>query len=90
MIKKFIKKPIEPIVVEAVQFRGDNLTEIKQFVKSVGILYYDANKGWIYIENLEKIERGGIGSWIVKGINKEFYFVQDDIFRETYEEVVEK
>ena len=82
MIKKFRKKPV---IIEAIQWNGKNLTEIDNFVG--GSI---ANKSTILIiHTLEGDMEASMGDYIIKGINGEFYPCKPDIFAKTYEEVTE-
>lgn len=77
---KFRKKPV---VIEAVQWTGDNLSEIQQFYKPDSILIGDA----IFIKTLEGNMLAGKFDWIIKGVKGEFYPCKPDIFEATYEPV---
>jgi len=82
---KFRKKPV---IVEAVQWKGDNLEELKAFVPKE----YRYNKihkpmGIITLEGIMTISEG---DWIIKGVHGEFYPCKPDIFEKTYEAVIEK
>ena len=89
---RFRKKSVE---VEAVQWTGLNLDEIKTFVGS-DLRYYiidDAwrvNKGKPFVAmSIVTLEGKHIicleGDWIIKGVNGEFYPCKPDIFEKTYE-----
>lgn len=81
MIKRFQKKPV---VIEAIQFTGNNVNDIKEFTN------YNASvcNGELNIYTLEGNMIASIGDWIIKGIKGEFYPCKPDIFEQTYEEVV--
>lgn len=82
MIKKYKKKPV---IIEAVQWTGENLSEIDNFVGgSINI------KGTsLIIHTLEGDMEASINDYIIKGVNGEFYPCKPDIFSKTYEEVAE-
>ena len=80
---KFIKKPV---VIEAVQFTGDNGNEIAKFMKCQ---YPGLIKGKFYIGTLEGVHEASPEDWIIKGIKGEFYPCKPDIFEATYEPVQE-
>jgi hypothetical protein len=92
MSKKYQKKPI---VVEAVQWTGYNLEEVKEFAKYVVYEIYDA--GWkagvcppstkITLQTLEGVMTVQQNDYIIKGINGEFYPCKPDIFEKTYDEI---
>lgn len=81
---KYRKKPI---VIDAVQFTGDNLDEIRAFAGKnlvgetcMGRKVYD-----VLIRTHEGMLSAYPGDWIIKGVHGEFYPCVPDIFEETYE-----
>lgn len=82
MNKKYRKKPV---IIEAIQWTGKNLSEIDIFMGgTVG------NKETILVINtLEGDMEASIGDYIIKGVNGEFYPCKSNIFDKTYEEVTE-
>lgn len=80
MIKKYIKNPIP---IEALQWNGDNKDEILSFIGESA----EIRGGSLYIKTLEGDMFAPIGSYIIKGVNGEFYPCREDIFEKTYEEV---
>ena len=78
MIKKYRKKPV---IIEAVQWNGKNLTEIDNFVG--GSLKIEGSN--IVIHTLEGDMEASINDYIIKGVNGEFYPCKPDIFDKTYE-----
>lgn len=89
---KYRKKPV---VIEAIQWNGHNLEEIKSFVGSD--LEYDiidtawqVGKGSPYVDmrikTLEGIHHVTAGDYIIKGVAGEFYPCKPDIFEQTYAE----
>ena len=82
MIKKYRKKPV---VIEAVQWVGNNLSDIETFIgRSV-----KNKETTIVIRTLEGDMEASLGDYIIKGVNGEFYPCKPDIFDKTYEEVKE-
>lgn len=82
MIKKYVKKPV---IIEAIQWMGTNLSDIDNFMGATV-----ENKGLtLIIHTLEGNMEASIGDYIIKGINEEFYPCKHDIFIKTYEEVTE-
>jgi hypothetical protein len=86
---QYVKKPV---VIEAVQWTGGNLREIIDFMG----LHPSAEK-WTWEEyegvvrreglkifTLEGIMMAGIGDFIIKGVNGEYYPCKPDIFEKTY------
>lgn len=92
---KFIKRPI---VIEAVQWKGDNELEIINFVgkklsvnKPPPAMKHDKeipNSAYaIYIPTLEGMMTAQRMDWVIMGVNREFYPCKPDIFEKTYESV---
>ena len=90
---KYKKKPI---IIDAIQFDGLNLEEVKEFVGDK--LVYDiidtawqVGKGRPHILMKIKTLEGDMNvsemDYIIKGVNGEFYPCKPDIFYKTYEEV---
>ena len=78
MVKKYRKKPV---IIEAVQWNGKNLTEIDNFVG--GSLKIEVSS--LVIHTLEGDMEASINDYIIKGVNGEFYPCKPDIFDKTYE-----
>ena len=93
---KYRKKPV---VVEAIQWTGSNLEEIRNFVGSdlieECVELFDIKRTLkemlvdIAIDTLEGTMRVDYGDYIIKGVQGEFYPCKPDIFEQTYEEVIE-
>ena len=90
-MQKYIKKPIE---IEAIQWTGFNLEEIKSFVGNP--LIYEIFDGAyqagmapprveMKIKTLEGEMQVSVGDYIIKGVKGEFYPCKPDIFVMTYE-----
>lgn len=88
MIKKYIKKPV---TIEAIQYLGDNLQEVEDFIDQSILLYTNTESnnevGAIGIPTLEGIMRASIGDYIIKGVRGEYYPCKPDIFKLTYDEI---
>ena len=91
MAMRYRKKPV---VVEAIQWTGKNMQELKNFVGDS--LEYDVmDAAWevgkgpvivnVRIQTLEGIHHASVGDFIIKGIRGEFYPCKPDIFAKTYE-----
>lgn len=78
---KFRKKPV---VIEAVQFDGENHEEICQFVTAENMVIA-SGLPHITIVTLEGNMQAQPHDWIIKGVNGEFYPCKPDIFEKTYE-----
>jgi hypothetical protein len=76
---KFRKKPV---VVEAVQWGGDNYDEVGDFMGLTATCQVDDD---FLIPTLEGDMRASPGDWIIKGVAGEFYPCKPDIFAATYE-----
>lgn len=84
---KYRKKPV---VVEAVQWTGDNYDEICNFIgKKVRVRKYtdDEKPVTLIIETLEGDHLASIDDYIIKGVHGEFYPCKSDIFKKTYDKV---
>lgn len=79
MIKKYKKKPV---VIEAIQWTGDNTFDVFNFV---GYDCLESTK--LVIHTLEGKHYASVGDYIIKGISGEYYPCKPDIFEKTYEEV---
>ncbi len=82
-MSKYRKKPI---VIEAIQWTGDNLNDICKLFPDFR-LKYTLSDGALGIYTLEGIMWASKGDYIIQGIQDEFYPCKPDIFKETYEEV---
>ena len=80
MNKKYRKKPV---VIEAIQWTGKNLSEIDNFMGGI----VENKETTLVIHTLEGDMKASIGDYIIKGVNGEFYPCKPDIFAKTYEEV---
>ena len=99
---KYRKKPI---VIEAIQWKGENEVEVYRFLSGIkdfcgsvpqhGTYFYiDYNQtgygnGGLFIKTLEGDMLARKGDYIIKGVNGEFYPCKMDIFKKTYDEVEE-
>lgn len=92
-MKKYRKKPL---IVEAVQWTGQNTEEIKTwsgnrivsipFSTSSPSKLFSPTRYCLQLRTLEGTMIIIIGDWIIKGIKGEFYGCKPDIFEQTYEE----
>lgn len=80
-MKKYRKKPV---VIEAVQWTGNNVDEVFTFGNSRVTGIVDQK---LAIHTLEGIMTADLGDYIIKGIKGEFYPCKPDIFEASYEEV---
>jgi hypothetical protein len=77
---KYRKKPV---VIEAVQWTGDNGAEMHTFCPSA--MATAAKNSPIYIPTLEGEMTAQVGDWIIRGVKGEYYPCKPDIFAATYE-----
>lgn len=87
MIKKYRKKPVE---IVAVQYIGNNIEEIEDFVGNQLLRYNNTQEEDDYslgIPTLESIMKASVGDYIIRGVRNEFYPCKPEIFRITYDEV---
>lgn len=75
---KFRKIPVE---IEAVQFDGDNVDQIKTFTGGDAFV----SDGSLYITTLEGPLRASPLDWIAKGVQGEHYPIKPSVFAKTYE-----
>ena len=91
MPNKYSKKPV---VIEAIQYDGQNLNEVMGFLNDAdGIVnsYFACEAtGGIGINTLEGLMMASIDDYIIKGIAGEFYPCKPLIFEATYEKVEEQ
>lgn len=80
---KFRKKPV---VIEAIQYDGNNMLACLSFAKSPEV-EEDFLKEGIAIKTREGVMLASPGDWIIRGIKGELYPCKPDIFAETYEPV---
>jgi len=86
-VAKYRKKPV---VVEAMQYTGNNLEEALAFctpVKSIEDRRAFVSEEDLVIKTLEGSMLVSKKDYIIKGIKGEFYPCKPDIFAATYEEV---
>lgn len=85
---KFRKRPV---VIEAVQWTGDNHDEILQLAKGCDRSIAFSNDGsTLLIFTLEGDHSASVGDWIIKGVQGELYPCKPDIFAATYDAVPEE
>lgn len=81
---KYIKKPIS---IEAIQWTGSNFDEISAFMGEKNPIVNSQNQ--LVISTLEGDMRANVGSYIIKGVEGEFYPCHKDIFESTYIHIIE-
>lgn len=81
-MKHYSKKPV---IIEAIQWTGENTDEVLAFAK--GCTPYKTNHNILAIETLEGVMQASVGDYIIKGVKGEFYPCKPEIFESTYEEL---
>jgi len=86
---KYRKKPI---VIDAMQYTGDNHEQIVVWAAftSGQACFGVSDKNEIEIETLEGKMTASIGDWLIIGVKGEMYPCKPDIFEATYEPVSEE
>ena len=87
---KFRKKPV---VIEAMRFTPETLDECVAF-SGGNYEYRNSAAGAPFGEVIEITTLEGVmlavpGDWIIRGVKGEFYPCRNDIFMETYEQVLD-
>ena len=77
----------KPVVIQAVQWTGENNTEILHFCSTCYITSSGKAKDLI-VSTLEGDMSASVGDFIIKGVKGEFYACKPDIFDMTYETVI--
>lgn len=80
---KYRKKPV---VIDAIQWTGDNYAEIFEFTEGKAYLS-SSHSSTLIVETLEGNMVAEKGCYIIRGVNGEYYPCQEDIFNKTYEPV---
>ncbi len=83
---KFRKKPL---VIEAMQYTGENEQEILKFANEKAYIEYGLDGAFFKINTLEGSMEISINDWIIEGIKGEFYPCKPDVFESTYVKVCE-
>lgn len=92
LFQKYTKRPVE---VAAVQWTGgdDQAREIVELIQAdggdawLGALRSQGGVEEIWIRTLEGVMQAPVGSYIIRGVEGEFYACRPDIFEKTYNAV---
>lgn len=87
-----------PVIIEAVQFTGDNVDELKDFCTVNPPSFFDtvdeedrSDDPEIIATVWDKLHSTWVGvkkyQWIIKGVQGEFYPCDPAVFEKTYEKV---
>lgn len=74
----------KPVVIEAVQWTGDNHQEVSALGKIIEGSPRRKDRA-LPIQTLEGVMLANVGDWIIKGVKGELYPCKPDIFASTYE-----
>lgn len=77
---KYRKKPI---VIDAIQFNGENASAIFALATDQRVLRSGSG---LLIETLEGTMEAAVGDWIIRGVEGELYPCKPSVFAKTYEE----
>jgi hypothetical protein len=81
----------KPIVIDAIQWSGENKLEILSFCGNNATfeknIFDDEEE--LFIGTLEGTMKASINDYIIKGVNGEFYPCKPSIFAKTYDLVIE-
>ena len=86
-IKKYRKKPVK---IEAIQFNGWNFGEIYDWMFGFKGVHPSCYKEIMTIKTLEGDMTANVDDYIIKGVKGEFYHCKPDIFKQTYEPIIEE
>lgn len=78
----------KPVVVDAVQLRGDNDAQLLAFIGEHVVPFEMVGDHELIIHTLKGDMLASKGDWIIKGVQGEFYPCKPDIFEATYEQVI--
>lgn len=80
---KYRKKPV---VIDAIQWTGDNYAEIFEFTE--GKAYpSEPHSDTLIVSTLEGEVKAGKGCYIIRGVENEYYPCDAAIFNKTYEKL---
>ena len=86
-MQKFVKKPV---VIEAIQYDGINITEVEDFVGAkLPSVWLSVEDTQLVIPTLEGDMKVSKGDYIIKGIKGEFYPCKPDVFKQSYNMIKE-
>ena len=76
-----------PIQVDAVQWTGSNLDEIRDLTEGSHQVSKDSASSFLFVNTLEGAMRCAIGDWLIRDDHGNFYPCWDKGFQATYEAV---
>jgi hypothetical protein len=81
-MERFMKFQKKPVVIDAIQWTGENIKELMDFMNWRNASHDD--RTGLVIHTLEGNHTASVGDWIIKGVKGEFYPCKPDIFDMTY------
>ena len=84
-----MKYRAKPVIIEAVQWTGENTQKVIEFTRYLSANYKENDINVLGILTLEGAMIAHVGDYIVKGLKGEYYPCKPDIFEEKYEQVGE-
>jgi hypothetical protein len=76
----------KPVVIEAVQWEGEDIRQIAPFLTDCVRADVRANDdGTLHVNTLEGVMTAQKGDWIIRGVKGELYPCKPDIFAATYD-----
>lgn len=78
----------KPIIKEAIQWTGQNIEDLRTFIK--GTPHEWRSGGWVKVYTLEGEMTCMPGNWLIKGVKGEVYPCMDEIFKASYEPVIDE
>ena len=75
----------KPVVIEAVQWTGENADEIVTFACPAAMLFPEGMRIKTLESATDESLLANVGDWIIRGVKGEFYPCKPDIFAATYE-----
>lgn len=84
MIKSYVKKPIK---VRAVQWTGDNTSEIIAFAGNKYIIRESTIVKELMFIGIVKSMNADVGDYIIEGVDGDYYTCKPDVFEKIHEEI---
>lgn len=84
MIKSYVKKPIK---VRAVQWTGDNTSEIIAFAGNKYIIRESKIVKELMLIGIVKSANADVGDYIIEGVDGDYYTCKPDVFEKIHEEI---
>ena len=81
-----MKYRIKSVVIDAIQWTGDNYAEIFEFTEGKAYLS-SSHSSTLIVETLEGNIAAEKGCYIIRCVNGEYYPCQEGFFNKTYEPV---